>query len=675
MSIETKSAPTKAQMQAAIAQTLALPFAYNSPVDVMDFKVDGTGKISGRFKDSARPRVFSFELDGNTVNFKPYAPGRMDSGDAVEQWEEFSSGYSYRVDAGVGDKKKPQCVKPTAYNCGAACINIMKSCKIKTDDPTVKDRIKKLNEIGKDYAKTTKSTKPQKMSESVKIAKVDPIIEKPTEKPVEKQAQEKTKPLSNAQINAQTIENLAKKAGVDVSKLVETARKAGATEAQLLTLKNGIANYNKVKGKLKTTRSEEEGLTGDGSHEGMPRNAQEYYNLATKNGKQITLKEAQDTVEAIEDWTQDGYKEIREDQKAGQLNERATLIDNYIKNSTPYKGEVYRGITFGNKKDMEDWLKGDKDGVLDNQNAHASWSSEIEVAKDFAEDDQDRVPVVIKSVNNKSGVSIVNLSIHGKSESEVIVPKDAKHKVKSVREEGGVVYVEVEEVDPPNRKPAKQEEVKARQQPPGQKVGKLTLSVPSVEEILETVEEWTDEGKKYNTFARKVLKAYPNDEIIEYGKNKNKIERKLLEKKIGLVSDARAVAFGLGISTEEIEPGLQDAFFLKDESGKTQGFFLTGNDKSKESMYIEFLGTNPTNIMKNTKGVGKQIIYHAIQESIKRGFKGKIKLEALPSAESFYESVGFKKHIVDNTQFEDAYFDLSEESAKTFVEEYEKKLK
>jgi len=224
-------------------------------------------------------------------------------------------------------------------------------------------------------------------------------------------------------------------------------------------------------------------------------------------------------------------------------------------------------------------------------------------------------------------------------------------------------------------KPAKQEEVKAQQQPPGQKVGKLTLSVPSVEEILETVEEWTDEGKKYNTFARKVLKAYPNDEIIEYGKNKNKIERKLLEKKIGLVSDARAVAFGLGISTEEIEPGLQDAFFLKDESGKTQGFFLTGNDKSKESMYIEFLGTNPTNIMKNTKGVGKQIIYHAIQESIRRGFKGKIKLESLSSAETFYESVGFKEHIVDNTQFKDAYFDLSEESAKAFVEEYEKKLK
>jgi hypothetical protein len=676
MSIETKSAPTKAQMQAAIAQTLALPFAYNSPVDVMDFKVDDTGKISGRFKDSARPRVFDFELDGNTVNFKPYAPGRMDSGDAVEQWEEFSSGYSYRVDAGVGDKKKPQCVKPTAYNCGAACINIMKSCKIKTDDPTVKDRIKKLNEIGKDYAKTTKSTKPQKMSESVKIAKVDPIIEKPTEKPVEKQAQEKTKPLSNAQINAQTIENLAKKAGVDVSKLVETARKAGATEAQLLTLKNGIANYNKVKGKLKTTRSEEEGLTGDGSHEGMPRNAQEYYNLATKNGKQITLKEAQDTVEAIEDWAGSGYEEIRKDQKAGQLNERATLIDNYIKNLTPYKGEVYRGITFDNKKEMDDWLKGDKDGLLDNQNAHASWSSELEVAKDFAsvEDDLDRVSVVIKSVNNKSGVSISNLSSFGKRESEVIVPKDAKHKVKSVREEGGVVYVEVEEVDPPNRKPAKQEEVKAQQQPLGQKIGKLTPSLASKEYQTKIAKEWYSTAKQFSIKGNKVLNALSEDDMIE-GK---KVNREALENALDLVSDSSIVMNGL-ISYAQEKPGKQDTIFLKDESGDAQGFFMVGNEKSKDSMYIEYLGTNPLNIIQSKKGVGKQIMYQAIQESIKRGLKGQIKLEALSTSESFYEAMGFQrkteKIFEDGRYYDTDYFDLSEESAKAFVKEYEKKTK
>jgi hypothetical protein len=929
--------PTEPQMKLAIAQTLSQPFAYNAPVVMLDFSVNDQGEFEGKFKDATRPRIFSFNIKGQSVTFKPYTPGRMDS---VDDWEEFSSGYSYRVDAGIGGNKKPQCVKPTAYNCGKACINIMKSCKIKTDDPTIKDRLKNLEGIGKNYAKTTKSTKSQKMSESVKIAKVDPIIEaeKPIEKPAEKQAQEKTKPLSNAQINAQTIEKLAKKAGVDISELEETAKKAGATEAQLLTLKNAVAKYQKTKGivsgsQIKTTRSEEEGLTGDGSHKGMPRNAQEYYNLATKNGKQITLKEAQDTVEAIDDWTGDGYEEIRKDQKEGRVNERATLIDNYIKNLTPYKGEVYRGIIFDNKKEMEDWLKGDKDGVLGNQNAHASWSSELEVAKGFAdieEDDPDRVPVVIKSVNNKSGVSIANLSRFGEPESEVIVSKDAKHKVKSVREEGGVVYVEVEEVDPmtekesskskdksviskpkaenqnpipaaektvepktkpeaekqpvknlagdgthdgapknaqeyydavtktgkqitlkeaqdtanaikywtgkgsseiredqkngrenkqadqidefiknstpykgeiyrgitfssedeamkwakgdkdgivgnqsahsswtsdiaiaahfteldfsgekstqviikstnksgasirnlsvfgkpeagklgrdekevvvskntrhkfkgvtkkdgilyveveevdtPIEKPAKQEEVKsqeevkAQQQPPVRKVGKLTPSVASIEEMLKTTEEWLDKSEEYLTVAKKVLKASPPGEIIKYGNNQE-IERKVLEKKIGLVGDSRTVTFGLGVTAESIElgetePGVQDTFFLKDESGKTQGFFLTGNDKSKESMYIEFLGTNPSNIITNTKGVGKQIIYHAIQESMKRGFRGKIKLEALSSAEPFYESVGFTTKIGVDGYTED--FDLSEESAKAFVKEYEKKLK
>ncbi len=174
MSIETKSAPTKAQMQAAIAQTLSLPFAYNSPVDVMDFKVDDTGKISGRFKDSDRPRVFSFELDGNTVNFKPYAPGRMDSGDAVEQWEEFSLGYSFRFDSKakakgkIGDKKKPQCVKPTAYNCGKACININNNCKSTPDDATSKDRLEKLKAAGIDYAKEAKKSTPKSTAKTKK---------------------------------------------------------------------------------------------------------------------------------------------------------------------------------------------------------------------------------------------------------------------------------------------------------------------------------------------------------------------------------------------------------------------------------------------------------------------------------------------------------------------------
>jgi hypothetical protein len=134
--------PTEPQMKLAIAQTLSQPFAYNAPVVMLDFSVNDQGEFEGKFKDATRPRIFSFNIKGQSVTFKPYTPGRMDS---VDDWEEFSSGYSYRVDAGIGGNKKPQCVKPTAYNCGKACINIMKSCKIKTDDPTIKDRLKRKN--------------------------------------------------------------------------------------------------------------------------------------------------------------------------------------------------------------------------------------------------------------------------------------------------------------------------------------------------------------------------------------------------------------------------------------------------------------------------------------------------------------------------------------------------
>jgi len=79
--------------------------------------------------------------------------------------------------------------------------------------------------------------------------------------------------------------------------------------------------------------------------------------------------------------------------------------------------------------------------------------------------------------------------------------------------------------------------------------------------------------------------------------------------------------------------------------------------------------------------VGKQIMYHAIQESIKRGLKGQIKLEALSTSESFYEAMGFQRKTEKEKIFEDGryydtdYFDLSEESAKAFVKEYEKKTK
>lgn len=149
-------APTEAQMKLAIAQTLSMGFAYNAPVVVLKFDVAENGNITGVFKDAARPRVFSFTLDGESVAYKPYKPGKMDSLESeedVQEWEAFSEGYSFRVDAGIGGAKKPQCVKPTAYNCGSACINVNKNCKSNTKDNVSKDRLKKLKGLAMSYYK------------------------------------------------------------------------------------------------------------------------------------------------------------------------------------------------------------------------------------------------------------------------------------------------------------------------------------------------------------------------------------------------------------------------------------------------------------------------------------------------------------------------------------------
>jgi hypothetical protein len=430
MSIETKSAPTKAQMQAAIAQTLALPFAYNAPVDVLDFKVDDTGKISGRFKDSARPRVFDFELDGNTVNFKPYAPGRMDSGDAVEQWEEFSLGYSFRFDAKAktakakgkaGDKKKPQCVKPTAYNCGKACININNNCKSNPDDAQSKDRLEKLKAAGIDYAKEAKKSNPKSTTKTKKEVEKPPEIDK---------IPETIKEIPPSKKGKESDFEEGKKA----------AKIAVKSEDQTETLKEPENEPKPLN------------LVGKGDHESVPGDAYGYFEAMKASGNPISYDDAIKITGAVKEWTED-VSYIRESQKAGKYSLVADRITDYVKSSTPFKGEIYRGISLESTEEALEWAKGDKDGILDNQNAHASWTSNWDKAREFAVDnafDETSQPIIIKTIN-KSGASIKNLSTFD-TEDEVVVIKDTRHRVKKVVYEDGVLIVETEEVSPNKEK-------------------------------------------------------------------------------------------------------------------------------------------------------------------------------------------------------------------------------
>lgn len=190
-------------------------------------------------------------------------------------------------------------------------------------------------------------------------------------------------------------------------------------------------------------------LIGDGTHEGTPKNAQEYYDAAARSGKVMTMKEAEDTVAAVSSWSVSSDA-IRNDQKKGKFNKKAEIISDYVRNSTPYKGDIHRGIVFKNREEAMEWIKGDENGVLDNQNAHASWSSKESVAWVYTNPmmrkaNKTLVGVIVSSVN-KTGVSIEKLSRYKESEAEVLVPKDARHKVKSVTEKDGIIYVQTEEI-------------------------------------------------------------------------------------------------------------------------------------------------------------------------------------------------------------------------------------
>lgn len=190
-------------------------------------------------------------------------------------------------------------------------------------------------------------------------------------------------------------------------------------------------------------------LIGDGTHEGVPKNAEEYREMMINNGSEITKRDSEQVIDSVVLWGRSSYS-IRQKQQKGEFSQDADNIDTFIKNSTPYDGDIHRGLFFENREKALQWVKGDESGVLDNQSAHASWTSELGVAKEFAQihgsysGNKDQQPVIV-SAKNKTGAPMKPLAKFP-GENEVIVSKDARHKVKSVTEKNGVIYVETEEI-------------------------------------------------------------------------------------------------------------------------------------------------------------------------------------------------------------------------------------
>lgn len=189
-------------------------------------------------------------------------------------------------------------------------------------------------------------------------------------------------------------------------------------------------------------------LIGDGTQEGVPKNAQEYYDMMTKKGNKITIEEAERTVQTLRDWSQTDYSDIRAVQMGAKARpkpvQQAKDIDDFIKNSKPYNGSIYRGLVFRDEKEAIFELTKGSDTI--EQKAHSSWSSSRAKGLEFAEmrGGTRQQPVLVETVN-KTGAPMANLSAF-KEEMEVIVPKGSKHKILSIAKEADVLIIKTIEV-------------------------------------------------------------------------------------------------------------------------------------------------------------------------------------------------------------------------------------
>ncbi len=235
----------------------------------------------------------------------------------------------------------------------------------------------------------------------------------------------------------------------------------GDSTARRIRSKAVAGSNGTAKGTAKGSKSVG-GRSLDGSHNDLPEpitdggwraiNTDAQIEAIAKNAN-LSKDEATKSYNAIFDFTAHvGYVRDVErgkppdnlsPEKLAAIKEKIRAINQYIAKAPAYKGEIYRGMAFKTAEDRATFLKSLGSKSL---NAMSSFSSDLRQAKAYADDTFSPFGVVLKVVNNKSGVSIKNVSRHSR-EDEVLVPKGTNYKiVKVVSRNSQMLDVEVKEV-------------------------------------------------------------------------------------------------------------------------------------------------------------------------------------------------------------------------------------
>ena len=122
------------------------------------------------------------------------------------------------------------------------------------------------------------------------------------------------------------------------------------------------------------------------------------------------------------------------------MEKYAQNIEKYVNLAPKWDGgTTYRGINVS-KNTVAKYKVG---GIIDANKGTASWSSDREVARDFASGKKTKV--VFSCKTQSKGTSVKHLAKYG-NEKEVLVSKNAEYKITSMKEKNGVVYIDVKEV-------------------------------------------------------------------------------------------------------------------------------------------------------------------------------------------------------------------------------------
>jgi hypothetical protein len=382
---------TQQQFIFQLTQLIKSEEAYGSGVELLTYKIENNNDIEGKFRDSWNSRIFSFLINRDRLGYKPAinldSSHGADSVQLARHFDTFVVGYlkGFRIDAkktGAKRTEKSRCTH-ISYNCGTACIPLLNNCWI---DGTEK-RVKAAGD-------PTKNIIQERID---KIRKLADLL--------------KSQPENRAWAKNRTPEKLEAKAQYleEVNNKTVVKSNVGVHEIIPYLAKPGRSNY-RIPETIETISK----LTG------------------------MTNDESMESAKAVWSFTESKYEDIRKSEYAGIVTPQIAAINRYLDKMPKFPGKILRGKKFKTQQLLDDFIEKMQNGYTYDLPAMSSFSSSEKSPKYFATNVSFQPSVIFEIANNKSGVTVKNIS-NSQHEDEVLVKKGTQYKLA-----GSIRYTEHE---------------------------------------------------------------------------------------------------------------------------------------------------------------------------------------------------------------------------------------